>query len=119
MSEDDYIRRGDVVRGIGELCDTPAGQSTGLTALVYAAKTIEALPAADVVDCPRWIPVTERLPMDRQNVLCYSDVHDVNQAIAVSTKSGMCFVDPIEEYLVFTHVTHWMEMPKPPKEVNS
>lgn len=46
----DYIKRDDIIKALGELCDTPAGQSTGLTALVYAAKTIEGLPAADVVE---------------------------------------------------------------------
>lgn len=46
----DYIKREDIIKALGELCDTPAGQSTGLTALVYAVKTIEGLPAVDVVE---------------------------------------------------------------------
>ena len=51
MSE--YRKLEDIIKALREVYNTPAGHSTGLIALVYAAKTIEDLPAADVVERKR------------------------------------------------------------------
>lgn len=59
----------------------------------------------------RWIPVEERLPNPKQNVLAYSP------------KSGIAEADYADGFWmqyrwssVMDSVTHWMPLPQPPKE---
>lgn len=61
---------------------------------------------------PRWIPVTERLPEDGTEVLAFN-------------KTGFAYVDcwtdgkwKINSMVDEEHesVTHWMQLPEPPKE---
>lgn len=77
-----------------------------------------SIPAADVVERPRWISVTDRLPEIGQYVICYSEIHGVNEAVVEQGEYGLIFLDPIEEYFSFKNVSHWMEKPAPPKEDN-
>lgn len=83
---------------------------------------LRAIPAADVVERPRWIPVTERLPKDEKDVLaCYGFRHD-------GKMGGMRFIQPLcyfrfnkEPHWQFEgtngmEVTHWMPLPEQPKE---
>lgn len=80
---------------------------------------------------PKWIPVTERLPEDRANVLCYyngvfgqitriarfanclEDVHEYD--FAGCKHSGFFVYDSEYGYYEVNDVTHWMPLPEPPK----
>ena len=80
---------------------------------------------------PKWIPVTERLPEDRTNILCYvNSVPKGYRQIAWFTQclEDFChvdfegdrrngFVDYDSEvgYYRLHGVTHWMPLPEPPK----
>ena len=61
---------------------------------------------------PKWIPVTERLPRDRQFVLVYCGD---NKRIRPSDRFDVAILlgDSIFTSL---GVTHWMPLPQPPKE---
>jgi hypothetical protein len=64
---------------------------------------------------PRWIPVTERLPIRGDAVLCIGDDGISVADYVVGDKwcaLPWFFVDGEEE----TGVTHWMPLPQPPKE---
>ena len=86
--------------------------------LHYALKK---LPAADVVERPRWIPVTERLPEDDQRVLAYYGFDRGDGYL------GMMFMQVLDYFARdprphFQHegtygmkVTHWMPRPEPPE----
>ncbi len=56
----------------------------------------------------RWIPVTERLPDIHQHVLVYSKFKGVQADFR--SKDGHWYTTPA--------VTHWCELPEPPKEVD-
>lgn len=81
----------------------------------------------------RWIPVTERLPEDRDRVLISTDffgnetqyVEIAGFAISgesvdeydLSGKTNIFFnLDDESGYYEETHVTHWMPLPEPPKK---
>ena len=84
------------------------------------ARFIDAIPAADVVERPRWIPVTERLPEKSGNYLtAFGD----GTAMAVNefmhprdwlTKEGRK-ANPNGKWY-WGGVTHWMSLPEPPME---
>lgn len=89
--------------------------------LHYALKK---LPAADVVERPRWIPVTERLPEERINpntrdfeyVLCttiWGDVRPFKYGTPIGSKDAHFWNG---EGYVDAYVTHWMPLPEPPME---
>lgn len=75
----------------------------------------------------RWIPVTERLPETYLN--CYVDFdgseveYEDSEYVLVLTKFGEYGIDMYENSDAFIgwastdDVTHWMPLPKPPKEV--
>ena len=70
-------------------------------------KAIKAIPAADVVERPQWIPVTERLPEVLKRVLVYSKIQGVISDFICHDGSG---------WYRAALVTHWMPLPEPPKE---
>ena len=74
-------------------------------------KRLESIPAADMRPV-KWIPVTERLPRDRQFVLVYCGD---NKRIRPSDRFDVAILlgDSIFTSL---GVTHWMPLPEPPKE---
>ena len=76
--------------------------------MVKAADAIEEL-------MPRWIPVTERLPLKGDDVLCFGD-NGISIADFVASDKWCVlpwfYVDGEQE----TGVTHWMPLPQPPKE---
>lgn len=57
-----------------------------------------------------WIPVTERLPEHGQEVIVYSG------NILKPTVFAYQFWNP--KYDSWKHITHWMPLPEPPKEVS-
>lgn len=86
--------------------------------LHYALKR---LPAADVVERPRWIPVTERLPEEDCKVLAYYGFNHGDGYL------GMMFMQVLDYYardprphfqqegLNGMTVTHWMPLPTAPE----
>lgn len=98
----DYIKREDAYRYIH--AQYPQLLDAGLQLV------IDSIPQA-------WIPLQDKLPDDGERVICYSKIYGVNEAIARQGKYYMLFLDPQEEYFEFKYVTHWMEMPEPPKGV--
>jgi len=62
---------------------------------------------------PRWIPVTERLPEDRVEVLVSSGMFA--PLIEVAFYDGL-FYSAWDGETEIAAVTHWMPLPEPPKE---
>ena len=85
--------------------------NAGRNACEFAICT-EAADAIEELSKPRWIPVTERLPRDRQFVLVYCGD---NKRIRPSDRFDVAILlgDSIFTSL---GVTHWMPLPEPPKE---
>lgn len=70
-----------------------------------------------VANKPRWIPVTERLPEDRSDVLAYLK-YEVGGRIAAANYDKGIWQDCVMGGLYRTEegvVTHWMPIPEPPK----
>lgn len=85
------------------------GNSHCLTCRVWRLRLKEIM--------PRWIPVTERLPEEGEDVLVFGYWHEKFQPL-------MCYLSPHRKGEWFTTVagqqvytvTHWMPLPEPPKE---
>ena len=81
--------------------------------MTYAADAIEELSKMETTT-PRWIPVTERLPNENDRYL----------TISVEPWFGTTVVDTMRWSGVWMYdgrqteatVTHWMPLPKPPKD---
>lgn len=59
---------------------------------------------------PQWISVEERLPeMEGKYIVCTAK--GSVYCAKFSTRHGPCFHADM-----YTHITHWMPMPEPPKE---
>jgi hypothetical protein len=100
-----------------ELCEN-RGARDALDNAIYDIRTIKA---ADVQPVSQWISVEDKLPIEKDIVLCY--VHS-------TTGEGNCLgtlrngefwllqVDGKQLSFPCLHlkVTHWMPLPKPPKE---
>lgn len=73
---------------------------------------IEAIPAADVVERPRWIPVTEWLPEDGEDVLCrlLDDNCEVCATVGCYSSTFKLW-DLDAEWASSRHVTHWVPLP--------
>ena len=81
------------------------------------AELEQAANAIEELSKPRWIPVTERLPLNCQDVLAvrtYGDGEKCQEVlmahIAVSDE------ETGEKWWNATNITHWMPLPQPPKE---
>ena len=106
------------------MCNIPAD------AYRVLRRYIERIPAADVVsrDCydrllvendelrkerpvvhGRWIPVTERLP-EKETPVIVTDGVDVGEGMLFKS----WWYSPAD--IDTEHITHWMPLPKPPKE---
>jgi hypothetical protein len=95
--------------------DTYAGDCS-LSVNNEAADAIEALSAEldRLKEANRWIPVTEKLPDEQQDVLIWFDRCGGDKDIGwYSTKRKAWFV---RSWLLNYNVTHWMPLPEPPKE---
>ena len=92
--------------------------------MLQAADAIEELESAcnryekDYKDLcaylPKWIPVTERLPSGRVEVLVSSGIFA--PLIEVAFYDGL-FYSAWDGKTEIVAVTHWMPLPEPPKEV--
>lgn len=98
---------------------------------VVFVKDIENLPAADVVERPRWIPVEERLPEMYQPVLTFDgEFHAVEMRVPYilgddgEQIESDWWVDADNDINTEYYrglrdgaATHWMPLPEPPKGV--
>ena len=88
----------------------------------YVAELINHVPAADAIEkMPRWIPVTERLPEKAGHYIVFVELKRNGQKISAWTQVTWFFGDfllecPEDEERFVAAVTHWMPLPKPPKE---
>ena len=80
--------------------------TTWAEAFAESAELIDTIPAADVQESMKWIPVTERLPETHENVLVRSKF--VKMRTDFISRDGRWYTTP--------GVTHWMPLPEPPKE---
>ena len=79
----------------------------GISCLVYARSPYDAIEKVRIMEEPRWIPVTERLPeKDTRVIVCASLPEGVHSD----------FIYEDGHWFVSTGVTHWMPFPEPPKE---
>ena len=88
-------------------CSTPGIKNSFAKMCHNAADAIEELSK------PRWIPVTERLPEGRVEVLVSSGVFA--PFIEVAFYDGL-FYSAWDGETEIVAVTHWMPLPQPPKE---
>lgn len=71
-----------------------------------------------IVNAPRWIPVTDRLPEDTHPVLVtylgYNDKLPKSDMVAMCDDGDWYWYD--DEKKCKVAITHWMQLPEPPKE---
>ena len=85
--------------------------------------SIDDMPVADVQPVSQWISVEDKLPIEQGSVLCYarSTTGEGNYRILGTLRNGEFWflqVDGTQLSFPCLHlkVTHWMSLPKPPKE---
>ena len=79
----------------------------GVSCLVYARSPYDAIEKVRIMEEPRWIPVTERLPeKDTRVIVCASLPEGIHSD----------FIYEDGHWFVSTGVTHWMPFPEQPKE---
>lgn len=105
---DELIKRlRDIARNDGNIKSNYIGLS-----LLQAADAIEELTDRNV---GKWIPVTERLPEGKTNVLCCG----ANGGMFVGWTGGYVFEGKARAFVhggSGRNITHWMPLPEPPKE---
>ena len=121
----DYIKREDAISKIYSDFEVDSVSSTRtFGCIANIIDSLSEMPAADVVERPRWIPVTERLPEIKE--------HHVSDAVLVYLDDGGMAFSELEENIFGQvwfdlerpspdgesdcTVTHWMPLPQPPKE---
>lgn len=79
---------------------------------------LEAADAIEELSKPKWIPVTERLPLWGQDVLAVRTYGDGEKCQEV-LMAHICIwnEETGEKWWNATNITHWMPLPEPPKEV--
>ena len=107
MMTDDYVKRSDVHKAFQPKY-APAINKT------FAAM-IDNIPAANAVEQPRWIPVTERLPEDGERVLVFGGV-TMYVAYYGRNRYGGESWHKLNSKSHYCSPTHWMPLPEPPKE---
>lgn len=118
---DDLIFRQAAITAIQKAyCDTDGGEdkyavwkNMGLTEALHI---IQDLPSAQ-----RWIPVVERLPEEERNIYwVYTDFGSMHECRWTNNRFGLGESDTwgwsIFDVPQHSKVTHWRELPEPPKE---
>lgn len=101
------------------LLDTAGGfndnHGNGMRADHLIANGVTIQSNEPLTNCQQWIPVTERLPKNFVSVLGYmTDAGDFPPVRECYTVGNAFFFPALGD----KHpVSHWMEMPEPPKEV--
>lgn len=103
-----YIEAGKFVECFGNWY-TEEGTENGFVGTIK--DLVKQMPAADVE--PRWIPVTERLPREYTRVIGYMAWKAMT---AIEYQNGRWYSIDHLEPLPDEAVSHWMPLPKPPKE---
>lgn len=83
--------------------DDPNAMDTEIDACIVAD-------ALDLMKEQQWIPVSERLPQDDEDVLVW--VNGTHRDMAYRDE-GVWYD---EEHNHLKNITHWMPLPKPPKD---
>lgn len=102
-----------------ELMRKKARNSFGSSAIGYimVACEVHDFPSADVQPAPKWISVKERLPEIGRSVLIYYPKWDGDEIQVAKLEDDEMMFDICGEFNIGTGaVTHWMPLPKPPKE---
>ena len=119
---DEYISREETVKAFCEKCK---GYYDGHC--IHRGEcdidVIKTAPAADVQPVNQWISVEDKLPIEQGPVLCYarSTTGEGNYRILGTLRNGEFWflqVDGTQLSFPCLHlkVTHWMPLPKPPKD---
>ena len=113
----DLILRGDALKAIRQRCicehlhfdsNTPVGARVlDALAAVYQVKPYKEV-------CGKWISVKDRLPVAKEVVLAYEAAFD-SMSMAFRLPDTEEWIDT-GDYCALDAVTHWMPLPKPPKE---
>ena len=121
----DYISRETAIKKIKDYgkAAISSGQDTldPVDDIICIAGYIEMLPAADVEPVRRWIPCSERLPEDRQDVLCwyqyfrYGNYNRLWQTYGIGFQYNGNWGGEVSTGRD-TKVLFWMPLPEPPKE---
>lgn len=81
------------------------------------AKVLEKVADKWCEAVPKWIPVTERLPLYGQDVLAVRTYGDGEKCQEVLMAHIAVWNEETgEKWWNATNVTHWMPLPEPPKE---
>ena len=103
------------IEKLKDMMRNAAGGPVGIQMCQEAADALEQLQAENEklkAQVPRWIPVEERLPMPDENPVLVYDYSGVGMAWYSSTMGWM-----YRTGLGCLDITHWMPLPKAPKEV--
>ena len=110
------------IEKLKDMLRNAAGGPVGIQMCQEAADALEQLQAENEklkAQVPRWIPVEERRPATGDNpILIYKVVNDrgMNKNIGTAWYSSYHGWIPTNGTKVFG-ITHWMPLPKAPKEV--
>ena len=105
----DTIYRQDAIDALWEVKVSPDGEI--FNAIKRAQQSlIEALPSAQP---QRWIPCSEKMPKEYTRVIGYMAWHAMT---AIEYQHGRWYSIDHLEPLPDEAVSHWMPLPKPPKE---
>lgn len=78
---------------------------------------IESLPIADVQPVNQWISVKDRLPEIGKSILIYYPYWDGDEIQVAKLEYDEMMFDVCGEFNIRVGaVTHWMPLPKPPKD---
>lgn len=111
------------IEKLKDMLRNAAGSPVGIQMCQEAADALEQLQAENEklkAQVPRWIPVEERLPGDADGLVVMTDgecVHPSygNAMFGLEEKLGV-FAPTKKKPWGFMQVTHWMHLPKAPKE---
>lgn len=111
------------IKKLKDMLRNAAGGPVGIQMCQEAADTLEQLQAENErlkAQVPRWIPVEERLPEESDGMVLFTNGKAVtsgyrNHMFRMSGEEGI-YAPAIRKGGDYMRVTHWMPLPKAPKE---